>query len=211
MKDDLTLIAVVLDRSGSMSSIRTDMEGGLNTFIKEQAAEPGECRLTLAQFDTKYEVLADYIDIRTAPKFQLVPRNGTALLDAIGKTVTEVGEKLAALPEAQRPSKVVVMIVTDGLENSSREWKSGDVMSLIKRQTEQWAWQFVYLGANQDAIAVGQGLAVPAASSMTYDATSQGTRAMFTNSSASIRRYRGGQGQTVAFTEEERREVREER
>lgn len=213
MKQDLTLIAVVLDRSGSMKGLKTDMEVGLEKFLRDQAAEPGECRLTLAQFDTVYEVLADYIDVKDAPSFVLTPRNGTALLDAIGKTVTEVGEKLASLPEEERPAKVFVVIITDGLENSSVEWRQDQVAALIKQQTEQWQWEFVYLGANQDSFAVGASMNIARAATMDFAATSAGTQSMYSSTSNAMRRARGAvrsgaSGQSLSYTQEEREEAK---
>lgn len=171
-KPNLSLIIVILDRSGSMASCRSDMEGGLNTFLEDQKKEPGECRLTFIQFDTTYETLADYIDLKDAPHFTLEPRGNTALYDAMGRTITAVGAKLASLPEEERPSNVAVCIVTDGQENASVEWTSERIARLVKQQSEQWGWNFTYLGANQTAINEAGLIGIQPHTSLTYNASS---------------------------------------
>jgi uncharacterized protein YegL len=103
MRTDLTDITMVIDRSGSMESIRTDAEGGINTFIDSQKSEPGEALLTLVQFDTEYEFIHKGAAIGSVPKFKLVPRGSTALLDAVGRAINETGARLAAMEESQRP------------------------------------------------------------------------------------------------------------
>ena len=115
-----TLIAVLLDRSGSMECVKSDTEGGFNAFIDEQRGEPGDARVTLAQFDTDYEVVYANRPIADVPPLALQPRGGTALYDALGRLITDVGAELAALPEDERPGTVVVVVLTDGHENSSR-------------------------------------------------------------------------------------------
>lgn len=121
MNTNLTDITVVIDRSGSMASCRADAQGGLNTFIKTQASEPGEALLTLVQFDNQYEIVHRGVPIKDVPKFALVPRGGTALFDALGRAINDTGARLAAMQEADRPGLVMFAIVTDGDENSSRE------------------------------------------------------------------------------------------
>ena len=165
---NLTHIAFLLDRSGSMQSIKDDTEGGFNAFIAEQRKEPGECRVTLAQFDNEYEEVYRDLPLAEVPALRLVPRGSTALLDSIGRLVTSTGERLAALPEDERPGIVIVGIMTDGHENASREWTHPAVKALIEQQTKTYGWQFLYLGADQDAIEVGSSIGVAAANSMTY-------------------------------------------
>ena len=124
MRTDLTDITMVIDRSGSMQSIRSDAEGGINSFIEQQKQEPGEANVTLVQFDADYEFVHSGVPIRQVPAFKLVPRGSTALLDAVGRAINETGARLAAMDEVQRPGLVVFVIVTDGEENSSREFLS---------------------------------------------------------------------------------------
>lgn len=165
---NLTHIAFLLDRSGSMHSIKDDTEGGFNAFIAEQRQQGGECRVTLAQFDNEYEEVYRDLPLAEVPALRLVPRGSTALLDSIGRLVTSTGERLAAVPEDERPGIVIVGIMTDGHENASREWTHPAVKALIEQQTKTYGWQFLYLGADQDAIEVGSSIGVAAANSMTY-------------------------------------------
>lgn len=164
----LTHIAFLLDRSGSMQSIKDDTEGGFNAFIAEQRQQAGECRVTLAQFDNEYEEVYRDLPLAEVPPLRLAPRGSTALLDSIGRLVTTTGERLAALPEPERPGIVIVGIMTDGHENASREWTHSAVKALIEQQTTAYNWQFLYLGADQNAIEVGSSLGVAAGHSMTY-------------------------------------------
>lgn len=164
----LTHLYFLLDRSGSMQSIRTDTEGGFDAFIAEQRRLPGRCRVTLAQFDDRYEEVYADRDLADVPPLQLAPRGSTALLDALGRLIVEAGERLAALPEDQRPASVIVGVMTDGYENASREWTHARVKDLIEQQSRDYGWQFLYLGADQDAIEEGAKMGFAAGKSMTY-------------------------------------------
>ena len=160
MRTDLTDITMVIDRSGSMDSIKTDAEGGINTFIASQKSEPGEALLTLVQFDTEYEFVHNGTPIMQASRFKLVPRGSTALLDAVGRAINETGARLAVLDEAQRPGLVVFVIVTDGQENASREFTREKIREMIEHQQIAYKWQFTFLAANQDAFAAGASLGI---------------------------------------------------
>ena len=153
MKPDLTDITLVVDRSGSMEQVQKDAQGGVNSFIKEQAKEPGEALLTLVQFDTEYEFLHEGVPISQVPEYKLVPRGMTALLDAVGRAINETGERLSKMKEQDRPGLVIFVVMTDGLENSSKEFSKDLIKEMIKRQQEKYNWHFTFLGANQDAIA----------------------------------------------------------
>ena len=143
MKDDYTHIAIILDRSGSMKQIKDDTIGGFNQFLEDQQKEEGYATVTLAQFDSSYELLEDFTDIGEVPLLTeetFIPRSMTALQDAIGLTVNSVGQKLAALDEKDRPSKVLICVMTDGDENASRELSPSDIKELVKLQTEEYKW-----------------------------------------------------------------------
>ena len=196
---DLTHLYFLLDRSGSMQTIKDDTEGGFNAFIEEQRRQPGECRVTLAQFDTEYEQVYADQPIADVPALRLQPRGTTALLDSIGRLVTTAGERLARLPEAERPGSVVVGIMTDGLENASREYTHAAVKALIERQTRDHGWQFLYMGADQDAIEVGASIGVDAAHAVTYSRAS--VHAVMGATSANISRYRTARAKGVAGEE----------
>lgn len=162
-----TALLLILDRSGSMSSIKTDMEGGLNALIADQLAEPGLLTVDLFTFDTEvkheYELAnPENLDIK------IEPRGSTALYDAIGIGVTEFGRSLAAMPEHARPETVQVIVVTDGQENASVEYKASAIKKLVQSQKEDYKWDFVFLGANQDAILNGVDLGFDAGSALTF-------------------------------------------
>ena len=150
-----TLIAALLDRSGSMEESKEFTEDGWRELINTQRSEPEYCEVTLAQFDTEYEVLYPPTAIAAVPEFVVVPRGMTALLDSAGKFITEVGEQLEALPEDQRPGRVICLIMTDGMENSSHQWDWKAVNKLITQQREVYGWKFIFLGADIDAVEVG--------------------------------------------------------
>lgn len=160
MQTDLTDITMVIDRSGSMQSIQSDAEGGINSFIEQQKQEPGEANVTLVQFDTDYEFVHSGVPIKQVPTFTLVPRGSTALLDAVGRAINETGARLAAVDESQRPGLVVFVIVTDGEENSSREFTRDQIRTMVEHQQSAYKWQFTFLAANQDAFAAGGSMGI---------------------------------------------------
>ncbi|AKU14811.1 vWA domain-containing protein [Luteipulveratus mongoliensis] len=209
-RSDLTHIYFLLDRSGSMQTIKSDTEGGFNAFIEEQRKADGDCRVTLAQFDDEYDVVYTDKPVADVPPLALQPRRSTALLDAMGRLITESGTTLAGLPEDQRPATIIVAIMTDGLENASREWTRPAIKSLVEQQTRDYEWQFLYMGADQDAIEVGAGLGVAREHSMSY---SRGAvKEAMTATSGNIARYRGARAGGAAakmegYTDEQRREA----
>ncbi|MGH8571218.1 MAG: vWA domain-containing protein [Gammaproteobacteria bacterium] len=202
MDSAYTAIAVLLDRSGSMQTIREDVEGGLRALLDEQRAQPGRATLRLTQFDDAYEVMHPSLPLGQVFAPALRPRGTTALLDAWGRAMVEFDAELADLPEEQRPANVLFVVVTDGIENSSREWTREQVMTKVTEQTEQWGWVFLYVAANQDAVAEGARYGVPGAQSVTYSHDPAGTRAAFGVVSSAVTRTRGGGA--AGFTERER-------
>jgi len=207
---NLTHLYFLLDRSGSMQSIKSDTEGGFAAFVEEQRRTDGECRVTLAQFDNHYDVVYADRPIADVPPLELVPRGSTALLDAMGRLVTDAGAGLAALPEERRPGTVIVAIMTDGLENASQEWTHPAIKALVEQQTNQYGWQFMYMGADQDAIEVGRNIGVAAANSITYGRDK--SQEVMANVSGKISTFRTARAvdpaaAMPAFTEEERRDL----
>jgi len=198
-----TALSVLLDRSGSMQRIRSDAEGGLRALIAEQRTVPGRVTLRLAQFDEHYEVVHPSQSLHQVGEPSLQPRGQTALLDAWGRAMGEFGEELAALPEDQRPGSVVFAVITDGLENASQEWTQQQVSDKVREQTDRWGWTFLYVAANQDAIAEGAKYGVPSAQSVSYTADSDGTQSAFASTSSAVTRTRGGG--SAGFTEAQRR------
>ena len=211
---NLTHIYFLLDRSGSMQSIVEDTVGGFDAFIAEQRQGSGECRVTLAQFDDDYEEVYADLPVADVPSLVLQPRGTTALLDSVARLINDAGRRLEALPEDRRPGTVIVGIMTDGLENASREWTHPQVKQLIERQTNDYQWQFLYLGADQDAVEVGMSIGVGAGHSVTYGRgrVKQAMAATAANVAAYRQARAAGMPAPAAarmaeFTEEQRREA----
>lgn len=161
MKTNSCEIIAILDRSGSMGGLVSDVIGGYNQFIKEQKALPGEAKVTLVLFDHEIKTPYSGMKIEDVPELTkevYFARGSTALFDAIGKTFNEVGARLAATPENERPEKVIVLINTDGEENSSREFNQAKVKEMIAHQEQKYNWQILFLGANIDSFDTASGL-----------------------------------------------------
>jgi hypothetical protein len=190
-----------------MESIKSDTEGGFNAFVEDQRKQPGEARVTLAQFDTDYEVVYSNRPIGDVGRLELRPRGMTALYDSLGRLITDVGAELNATPEPDRPGKVIVLVMTDGHENSSREWTHRAVRKAIGRQEHVYSWEFIFLGANMDAIAIGQQLGFAADRSMTYATTSAGVGSSWASNSGLVSRMRSAPARQRAegYSEDERR------
>ena len=171
MKQGLTHIVFVVDRSGSMKSIAEDMIGGFNSFIKQQKELPGECYVSFYQFDDIYETVferTNLVDVKDLDDKTYVPRNMTALYDALGRTINNYGKYLSDLPEDQRPDRVMVITITDGINNASREFSAAQVREMVQHQTEKYSWSFVFLGSNIDAWDAGASLGVAASSTLQF-------------------------------------------
>lgn len=201
---------LIVDRSGSMSSIQDEAQNGVRHFVREQDALPGRATLSLYQFDNVHDTVHDFVPLSAAVSYELMPRNMTALLDAVGFAFTETGEKLAALPEDVRPGKVIVLITTDGLENASHEYTLTQVRELVTRQQDQYGWQVSYVGANVDAFTEAGGMGIHGGSTLSYAATRSGTQSAYGAASASAGRFVSGQAMTVDYLEEERKAAADE-
>lgn len=190
-KTGLTEIICIIDKSGSMASMKQDAIGAFNNFLEMQRKQPGEAKLTLTLFDTEYELRHNGLPIKDVPDLTSVTyqTNGfTALLDAIGKTVDEVGVRLSKTLETDMPEKVIVVILTDGDENSSKEYTHSQVMEKITHQRDTYKWEFVFLAANQDAIKTGEAMGIK--HNFAYVATSGGTRDVMGVMAAAVSDYR---------------------
>lgn len=206
---DYTEIIMVLDRSGSMSSIWGSTIESMNAFIAEQQKLEGKCNFTLNQFDTEHLKTYDAQPIKEIPFLTnktYVPRGMTALYDAIGMAIQETGKRLAAMPEHARPKSVMFAIMTDGDENASREFSQSSINDLISHQTEKYSWDFVFLGANQDAISTGASLGFSADKSMTFNASDLGMSNSMTALNAYYSNVRSGGAslRSASFSEEDR-------
>lgn len=213
MKQGYTDITFILDRSGSMQSVKADTIGGFNNFLQEQKKQPGEATVSLFQFDTEYETVYEGKSIQEAPELTgetFVPRGGTALLDAIGRTINVNGARFSNMKEEDRPEKVVVVILTDGEENSSKEFTHREINALISHQQGIYKWQFVFLGANQDAISSAASMGINIQNAMTYAHNAAGSANAFNSLSKRMVAYRASVGEVASaaslnFTEEDRK------
>ena len=172
-------IVCIIDCSGSMDSIRSDAIGGFNSFLREQKEHPDKALFTLVLFNHKYNLIYNGIDLQTAEPLNdvsYVPSGTTALLDAVGRTIDDVGDRLGNTPEDRRPSKVIVAILTDGLENASRDYSRDRVFSMITHQREKYSWEFIFLAANQDAFATARALSIDISNTMSFSSTGAGIR-----------------------------------
>jgi hypothetical protein len=162
MNKDLTEIVVVLDKSGSMGSVREDTIGGFNTFLQDQKELPGEAVLTLTMFDAEYSFVergALLENVKPLSNETYAPGGMTALLDAVGKTINDVVTRHASLDEDEKPGKVILVVITDGHENSSREiTKKAELVKMVKKQEEDYGWEIVFLGADIDAWGEGSSM-----------------------------------------------------
>lgn len=170
---DYTAMLFIVDESGSMISIGKDMEGGIKTMLEEQSKIPGKLTVDVAYFDSRFRYPTSMVAAAEAD-IQIIPKGMTALHDAIVNATNQFGETLAALPEDERPGNVLVVIVTDGVENTSKENTREDVKNIITRQQDEYNWNYVFLGANQDAVLAGQSFGLRSGSSLTYDANAAG-------------------------------------
>lgn len=181
MNTNLTEIIFLLDRSGSMGGFESDTIGGFNAFIEKQSEAPGETIVTTVLFDDRYEILWNGVsakEIKLTEKEYYV-RGMTALLDAVGKTILDVGERLSQTQENERPGKVIFVITTDGMENSSIEFSHERVKKLIKQQREKYNWEFIFLGANIDAVNEAETIGIKRDDAYGYEVSVEGIQKMY--------------------------------
>ena len=174
MNNDLTEIWMILDRSGSMDAIHSGTVEAVNAFVKDQKTEEGEVRFTLRQFDDEVDTLYDRVPLKDVPTMKLddfEPRGMTALNDAVGRAVVDLGRILKKTPEAERPGGVIFTIVTDGMENASQEFSGKQIADMIQHQKEKYDWEFVFLGANIDVDQVGHSMNIEPSDRIVYEST----------------------------------------
>lgn len=186
MNQNLTEIVFILDRSGSMGKLTSDTIGGYNSFIQQQKEEVGEARLTTVLFDNEYEILHDSINIKSVSNMtnkEYYARGTTAMLDAIGKTINNIGAKLNKMNENDRPANVIFVITTDGYENASVEFKKHQIKEMIEHQQSNYNWKFIFLGANIDSVKEGDSLGIAGGMSANYSGNSIGTQCLYSTMS----------------------------
>ena len=181
MNNNLTELIFILDRSGSMQDLAAETINGFNSLVEKQK-HTGNAFLTTVLFDNDYELLHDHIDIRQVPTLtsnEYYARGCTALLDAIGRTINSVGNRLSQTPEEARPGKVICTITTDGLENASSKYSLSEIKEMITHQRNVYKWEFVFLGANIDAIETAESIGISRKRAKTYTASPDGCRSTF--------------------------------
>ena len=179
MKKNLTEIVFILDRSGSMHGLEADTIGGFNSMIEKQKKETGEALVSTILFDNAAEVIHDRVslkDIRELTSRDYCVKVCTALLDAVGGAIHHIGNIHKYARPEDVPEHTLFIITTDGMENASRRYSSMEVKKMITRQKEKYGWEFLFLGANIDAVETAAGFGIGADRAVNYRADSQGTQ-----------------------------------
>lgn len=182
MRKGLTEIVFILDRSGSMSGLEKDTIGGYNSMIEKQKKEEGDAIVSTILFDDKVEVLhdrKDLTDVKPITDKEYYVRGCTALLDAVGSTIHRIGKLNKELPEEDRPEKTLFIITTDGMENASKEYSYDKVKKMVEKKKEKNHWEFIFLGANIDAVEVAGRFGVAANRAVRYECDAVGTALNF--------------------------------
>ncbi len=193
MKKGLTEIVFILDRSGSMGGLEADTIGGYNSMLNKQKKEEGEALITTVLFDDKVEFLHDRMDlddVRQITEKEYYVRGCTALLDAVGGAIRHIGHIQKELPEDERPEKTLFIITTDGMENASKEYSYDKVKKMVEKKKKKNQWEFIFLGANIDAVAVAGRFGVSANRAVRYEHDSAGTALNYAVMSKMVSRAR---------------------
>ena len=209
MNNNLTEIVFILDRSGSMAGLEDDTIGGFNAMLEKQKKEPGEALLSAVLFDHCSEVVYDRVDLQKIEPMtdkQYFVRGSTALLDAIGGAVHHIENVHKYAREEDRPGKTIFIITTDGIENASREYSYRQVSSMVKHAQEAYGWEFLFLGANMDAIRAAETFGIRADRAVRYECDGVGTRVNYSVVSQAIGSMRSGRGIDADWDAEIRRD-----
>ncbi len=204
MKKDLTEMVFILDRSGSMAGLEDDTIGGFNAMVAKQKKESGEALLSAVLFSDSSTVIYDRVDIQKVEPMndrQYVVGGCTALLDAVGDAVKHIKNVHKYAREEDRPEKTVFVITTDGMENASRRYSYKDVSRLVKQQQDE-GWEFLFLGANMDAVKTAGHFGIPQERAVTYEADEAGTRLNYEVVSKAIGTIRGRMKLDATWKEE---------
>ena len=193
MRKGLTEIVFILDRSGSMGGLEADTIGGYNSLIEKQKKEEGEAYISTVLFDDTCEVLHDRVlinQIKTMTDKEYYVRGCTALLDALGGAIHHIGNVHKYARDEDRPEKTLFIITTDGQENSSRRYTYEKVKHMVERQKEKFGWEFLFLGANIDAIAEANRFGIKADRAVNYHCDKEGTAVNYRVLSETVSRVR---------------------
>jgi len=195
MKNNLTELVFILDKSGSMAGLEADTIGGYNSMLKKQQNAEGEAIVTTVLFDHDYELLHDRINVRgispiTEEDYQV--GGTTALLDAIGMTIKKIVNVQKRTSESERADKVLFVITTDGMENASREYSAAKIKKMVQHQKEKYGWEFIFLGANIDAISTAEQFGINEDFAVNYHADNIGTVLNYEAVSEAVIKLRSG-------------------
>lgn len=193
MKKGSIELVFILDKSGSMAGLESDTIGGYNSMLDKQKALDGECRITTVLFDHNYELLHDRIDIHAVSPIsdqEYFVGGMTALVDAVGLTISKIAKAQKNTAEEYRAEKVMFVIITDGYENASKEYSADKVKKMIEKQKKEFDWEFVFLGANIDAVETAGSLGISADRAVDYLSDSKGTRLSYQAMSSAVAAYR---------------------
>ncbi|NLC40556.1 MAG: VWA domain-containing protein [Clostridiaceae bacterium] len=193
MKKELVELVFILDKSGSMAGLEGDTIGGYNSMLDKQKSVEGECHITTVLFDHNYELLHDRIDIHAISPIsdkEYFVGGMTALLDAVGLTINKIAKVQKNTAKEYRAEKVMFVIITDGYENASKEYSSDKVKKMIEKQKKEFDWEFVFLGANIDAVETAGNLGISADRAVDYLSDSEGTRLSYQAMSSAVAAYR---------------------
>lgn len=182
MKKGLTEVVFILDRSGSMGGLESDTIGGYNSMLGKQRNEEGEALISTILFDDQVEILCDrrpVKEVKDITSKEYFVRGCTALLDAVGSGINHINEVQKSLPESERPEKTLFIITTDGMENASKKYNYQKVKKMVEKRKKKNGWEFIFLGANIDAIEVAGRFGVSANRAVRYECDSKGTKLNF--------------------------------
>lgn len=204
-RTSMTELVFILDRSGSMSGLESDTIGGYNSMLAKQRDGAGEVKITTVLFDDQYELLHDRADISTVPFIttkDYYVRGMTALLDAVGKTIHRMVQAQQKDGLERASDNVMFVIITDGQENSSREFKHKQVKQLIEHQKALHGWEFIFLGANIDAVETAEQLGIDEERAVNYHADSEGVQLNFSAISGAVSMFRSAKPMSSEWREE---------
>ena len=189
VKNGITELVFILDRSGSMAGLESDTIGGFNAMIEKQKKEKGECLVSTVLFDNESEVLHDRVklaDIKPMTDREYTVRGCTALIDAIGGAIHHIGNIHKYARAEDVPENTIFVITTDGMENASSKYSSDDVKKMIERQKEKYGWEFLFIGANIDAVETAAQYGIGQDRAVNYNADGIGTHILYETVSAVV-------------------------
>lgn len=205
VKNGITELVFILDRSGSMAGLESDTIGGFNAMIEKQKKQDGECYISTVLFDNVSEVLHDRVrlaDIQPMTDREYTVRGCTALIDAIGGAIHHIGNVHKYARPEDVPEHTVFVITTDGMENASRAYSSDKVKQMIERQKEKYGWEFLFIGANIDAVETAARFGIPEGRAVNYHADKEGTRILYASVSNAVGSMRANRNIDDAWSAE---------